>query len=41
MGFYDLSKKERIKLVEQLNQNIYSDIQKNVFVEQNGQKAAQ
>ena len=31
MGFYDLSKKERIKLVEQLNQNIYSDIQKNVL----------
>lgn len=31
MSFYDLKKVERIKLVEQLNKNIYADIQKNVL----------
>src|SRR5688500_2074193 len=31
MGFYDLKKNERIKLIEQLHENIYSDMRKNVL----------
>lgn len=31
MSFYDLKKQERLKLVEQLNKKIYSDMQKNVL----------
>ncbi len=31
MSFYGLTKKERLKLIEQPNKNIYSDIKKNVL----------